>query len=185
MTQHRAYVGMGSNLGDRERTLGDAFEALDRIPATRVAARSSIYVTEPIAPSDEQHDYFNAVAALDTALEPRPLLEAMHGIEEHAGRTRRHGVRNAARTLDLDLLLYDDHTIDEPGLTVPHPRLADRAFVLVPLAEVAPNCVIPGEGSARALLDRVADQRIARLPSRESGSGSAGVSSAGQRPSGT
>ena len=168
MTQHRAYVGMGSNLGDRKRTLSDAFDALDRIAATRVAARSSIYVTEPVAPSGEQQDYYNAVAMLETALGAKPLLDAMHAIEEHAGRTRLHGVRNAARTLDLDLLLFDNEAIDEPGLTVPHPRLAERAFVLVPLAEIDPDCVIPGLGPARGLLDRVAGQRIVRLPTSQS-----------------
>lgn len=163
MTLHRAYVGMGSNLGDRERTLDEAFAAFDRIPETRVAVRSSVYVTEPIEPSGEQQDYCNAVAALDTALEPRPLLDALHAIEAQAGRMRHPTLRNAARTLDLDLLLYDDRRIDEPGLSVPHPRLAERAFVLAPLAEIAPDCVVPGAGSARALLSRVADQRIVRL----------------------
>ena len=185
MTQRRAYVGMGSNLGDRERTLGDAFDALGRIADTRVAARSSIYVTEPIAPSGAQQDYYNAVAALDTALEPKPLLDAMHAIEEFAGRTRQHGARNTARTLDLDLLLYDERTIAEPGLSVPHPRLAERAFVLVPLAEIAPDCVIPGLGPARALLERVASQRISRLPTRGSDVGHAGALSASPRSSGT
>ena len=185
MTQRRAYVGMGSNLGDRERTLGDAFDALDRITDTRVAARSSIYVTEPIAPAGAQQDYYNAVAALDTALEPKLLLDAMQAIEEHAGRTRQHGVRNTARTLDLDLLLYDECTIAEPGLSIPHPRLADRAFVLVPLAEIAPDCVIPGLGPARTLLERVASQRIARLPSRGSDDARASALSASRRSSST
>ena len=200
MTEHRAYIGIGSNLGDRDQTLGDAFDALDRIALTRVVARSSIYVTEPIAPTGEQQDYFNAVAALDTALAPKSLLDAMHAIEQNAGRTRQHAVRNTARTLDLDLLLYDDRTIDEPGLSVPHPRLADRAFVLVPLTEIAPACLIPGLGAARALLDRVAGQRIVRLPRRHSVPADradradhadhadpcgAGASSSSQRSSGT
>jgi 2-amino-4-hydroxy-6-hydroxymethyldihydropteridine diphosphokinase len=185
MTQHRAYVGMGSNLGERERTLDDAFNALGRISATRVAARSSMYVTAPIAPSGAQDDYCNAVAALDTALEPRTLLDALHAIEQEAGRTRQHGRRNMARTLDLDLLLYDDCTIDAPGLTVPHPRLAERAFVLVPLAEIAPDCVIPGLGPARVLLDRVVGQRIVQLSTDASSAGSGGAAVTPQRSCGT
>lgn len=160
MTLHRAYIGMGSNLGDRERTLAGAFEALSGLRDSRLVSRSSIYVTEPIAPNGEQQDYYNAVAALDTELEPRPLLDEMHTIEHDAGRTRDPGVRNVARTLDLDLLLYDDRRIDEPGLTVPHPRIAERAFVLVPLAEIAPDCVIPGAGTATSLLPAVREQRI-------------------------
>ena len=173
MTVHRAYVGMGSNLGDREQTLYDAFAAFDRIPRTQLAARSSVYLTEPIAPSGEQQDYCNAVAALDTELEPRPLLDALHAIEAHAGRMRDPALRNTARTLDLDLLLFDDRRIDEPGLSVPHPRLTDRAFVVVPLAEIAPDCVIPDAGPVRLLLDRVRGQRISKLPARAGSAGGA------------
>ena len=175
MTLHRAYIGMGSNLGDREQTLADAFAALDRIADTHLVAQTSIYMSEPIAPTGEQQDYCNAVAALDTALEPKALLDAMQAIESAAGRTRDPALRNTARTLDLDLLLYDDIRIHEPGLTVPHPRIAERAFVLVPLSEIAPDVAVPGSGPVRALLDRVADQRIVRLPSRGgSGGGSSG-----------
>ena len=176
MTVHRAYSGIGSNLGERERTLDDAFAALDRVRNTRVAARSSVYVSAPIAPTGDQDDYYNAVAALDTALEPEALLLALQAIESGAGRTRQPGVRNTARTLDLDLLLYDDARIDQPGLTVPHPRLAQRAFVLLPLSEIAPDLHIAGLGPVSALLARVADQRIARLPARPRASGERTVS---------
>src|SRR5436190_133856 len=143
MTAHRVYIGMGSNLGDRSKILEEAFDSLARIPGTRLAARSSIYATEPIAPTGEQQDYYNAVAALDTSLEPTELLAELQRIEIAAGRTRDPLLRNTARTLDLDILLYDQRVIDEPGLHVPHPRLAERAFALMPLSEIAPGCAIP------------------------------------------
>ena len=144
-------------------TLDDAFTALDRIPDTRLAARSSIYVTEPIDATGLQQDYYNAVAAVDTSLAPHRLLEALQRIEAGAGRMRDPSLRNTARTLDLDILLYDQLELDEPGLHVPHPRIADRAFMLVPLAEIAPGCVIPGRGAVPELMDRVSGQRIIRL----------------------
>ena len=160
---HRASIGMGSNLGDRAMTLVEAFAALDRIPETRLAARSSIYVTEPIDPTGRQQDYYNAVAAVDTSLAPQRLLEALQRIEAGAARMRDPSLRNTARTLDLDILLYDQLELDEPGLHVPHPRIAERAFVLVPLAEIAPGCLIPGHGAISGLLKRVSGQRIVRL----------------------
>ena len=160
---HRASIGMGSNLGDRAMTLVEAFAALDRIPETRLAARSSIYVTEPIDPTGLQQDYYNAVAAVDTPLAPQRLLEALQHIEAGAARMRDPSLRNTARTLDLDILLYDQLELDEPGLHVPHPRIAERAFVLVPLAEIAPGCLIPGHGAISGLLKRVSGQRIVRL----------------------
>ena len=178
MTRHRAYIGMGSNLGDRERTLAEAFESLAALTDTHVAARSSIYVTVPLYPSGEQQDYYNAVAALDTALLPHPLLDALQQIEARAGRQRQPGVRNIARTLDLDILLYDQLQLDESGLHVPHPRLTDRAFALAPLAEVAPDCVVPGAGPVGPLLARLADQCIARLV----GSPASGQSTRTARP---
>jgi len=160
---HRAYVGMGSNLGDRDGRLRAAIAAMNRLPGTTVVAASSVYVSAPVGTGEPQPDYYNAVAGLDTPLAPRALLEALQGIEHDAGRTRTAGIRNAARTLDLDILLIDDLVIDEDGLRVPHPRLQDRAFVLLPLAEIAPDCIVPGQGPVRALLPRVAGQRIARL----------------------
>lgn len=162
---HRAYVGMGSNLGDREGRLREATSAMRRLPGTRVVAESSIYVSAPVGASEPQPDYFNAVVGLDTGLAPRALLAALQRIEQDAGRTRVAGQRNTSRTLDLDILAIDDLTIAERGLDVPHPRLTDRAFVLLPLAEIAPDYVVPGRGPVFALLPGIAGQRIARLAS--------------------
>jgi 2-amino-4-hydroxy-6-hydroxymethyldihydropteridine diphosphokinase len=162
---YRAYVGMGSNLGDREGRLREAVSAMKELPGTSVTAESAIYVSAPMGAGEPQPDYFNAVVGLDTPLSPYALLEALQHIEQSAGRTRVAGLRNTARTLDLDILLVDDLIIDERGLHVPHPRLQDRAFVLLPLFEIAPDCVVPGLGPVRALLPRIAGQRIARCPS--------------------
>jgi 2-amino-4-hydroxy-6-hydroxymethyldihydropteridine diphosphokinase len=162
---HRAYVGMGSNLGDRQGCLRAAVSAMKSLPDTSVVAESSIYVSAPVGAGEPQPDYFNAVVGLDTLLSPHTLLEALQHIEQCAGRTRVAGLRNTARTLDLDILLIDDLLIDERGLHVPHPRLQDRAFVLLPLNEIAPDCVVPRLGPVRALLPHVAGQRITRLPS--------------------
>jgi 2-amino-4-hydroxy-6-hydroxymethyldihydropteridine diphosphokinase len=135
-----AYVGLGSNLGERLDTLEAALVSLDDAERVSVAAVSSVYETAPVGlPGDEdQPAYLNAVARLTTTRSPRELLDLLHRIETEHGRDRRHERRWGPRPLDLDLLLYDDLELDEPGLTVPHPRLAERAFVLVPLAEVAP-----------------------------------------------
>lgn len=161
----RAYIGLGSNLGDREGRLRAAVEALGRTAGISVAAESAVYVSAPVGASEPQPDYFNAVVAIDTTLAPRALLDALQRIEHDAGRARVAGERNAARTLDLDILLIGDMTVDLPGLHVPHPRLQDRAFVVLPLLEIAPDCVVPGLGPLRALLPGVAGQRITRVPS--------------------
>ena len=168
---HRAYIGIGSNLGERENRLREAVAALKRLAGTTVVAESSIYVSAPVGTSEPQPDYLNAVSGIDTELSPRALLEALQRTEQRAGRTRVAGQRNTARTLDLDILLIDDLIIDEPGLHVPHPRLQDRAFVLLPLFEIAPDCVVPGLGPVRTLLPRVAEQHIARLASPTVSSG--------------
>ncbi|CAI10159.1 2-amino-4-hydroxy-6-hydroxymethyldihydropteridine diphosphokinase [Aromatoleum aromaticum] len=157
----RAFVALGSNLGQPVATLRTAFEALDRLPDTRVVARSALYRTAPVGVRG-QPDFFNAVAALDTALPARALLDALFAIEAQFGRTRAYP--QAPRTLDLDLLLYDDGTVTEPGLEIPHPRMHLRAFVLVPLAEIAPAATIPGRGRVADLLPGVRDQTIERLP---------------------
>ena len=162
---HRAYVGIGSNLDDREGHLRGAIDALKRLSGTRVVADSSLYVSAPVGASEPQPDYLNAVVGLDTPLSPHALLQALQNIEQGAARARVAGRRNAARTLDLDILLFDDLTIDERDLQVPHPRMQDRAFVLLPLFEIAPHCVIPKLGPVRELLPLVAGQRITRLPS--------------------
>ncbi len=144
-----AYVSIGTNLGDRAAHLDFAVRALGALPETRVAALSPIFETDPVGPPP-QGAYLNAVARVATALEPRPLLDALLAIEHDAGRER--GVRNAARTLDLDLLLYGDRLVDEPGLVVPHPRLAERAFILEPLVALAPALVHPRLGVSMASL---------------------------------
>jgi 2-amino-4-hydroxy-6-hydroxymethyldihydropteridine diphosphokinase len=139
-----AYVGLGSNLGDREAAIRRAAELL--------AARrlSSIRETEPWGLTGQPR-FLNAVAELETELEPRPLLERLLEVEQRLGR-RRTGLRWGPRTIDLDLLLYGDRVIDEPGLQVPHPHLGERLFAVEPLAELAPELEIPGNGTVRALL---------------------------------
>ena len=159
----RAHVALGANLGDPGSALEAAFAALDALPATRLVARSSLYRTAPVGVAG-QPDYINAVAAIDTTLPASVLLDALLELERRHGRTRDYHL--APRTLDLDLLLYGSECIDEPELVVPHPRMHLRAFVLVPLAEIAPELVIPGRGALAGLLPPVADQAIERLPRR-------------------
>ncbi len=155
----KAYIGLGANLGDADGALADALRRLAALPQTRLVARSAVYRTAPIDSSGP--DYRNAVAELDTALEPAELLRALQAIEQAHGRERPY--RNAPRTLDLDLLLYGDRVIATPDLTVPHPRLHERAFVLVPLLELAPDLAHPALGPLAAYRARVADQPIERL----------------------
>ena len=155
-----AYVGLGSNLGPGESILEAAFAALGGLPGTRMRARSSLYRSAPVDAAGP--DFVNAVAALETTLDPAELLSRLHEIEAGHGRVR--SVRNAPRTLDLDLLLYGDRVIDGAGLAVPHPRLHERAFALVPLVEIAPDVEVPGRGRAADLLGGVASQALARLP---------------------
>ena len=157
----RAYVALGANLGDPQRTVAIALAALDDIDATAVRARSSLYRTAPVG-LRHQPDFINAVAALDTGLAPAQLLEQLFALEARFGRSR--SVANAPRTLDLDLLLHGELVSADAWLTLPHPRMHERAFVLAPLAEIAPDCRIPGRGGVRELLAACADQRIERLP---------------------
>ena len=157
---HTAFIGLGSNLGEPEAKLRLAFAALADLPQTRLVAASSLYRSAPVGFAD-QPDFVNAVAQLATELAPQALLAALLGIEQHFGRER--AFRNAPRTLDLDLLLYDTRSIAEPGLTVPHPRMHERAFVLAPLAEIAPDCEIPGKGRVAALLAACAGQNVGKL----------------------
>ena len=150
----RAYVGLGSNLGDRELTLRAAVAALAAHPAVEVVAVSGLIDTEPVGYTDQPR-FLNGVAAVDTDLSAGALLDLLLEVERSFGR-RRDGVPpQGPRTLDLDLLLYGEGEIDEPGLHVPHPRLHERAFVLGPLAEVAPGLVVPGRGRVEALLARL------------------------------
>jgi 2-amino-4-hydroxy-6-hydroxymethyldihydropteridine diphosphokinase len=156
-----AYVSLGTNLGDRAAHLARALCALGALEDTRLVAVSPVYETDPVGPPP-QGPYLNAVACLETSLGARDLLEALLGIERDAGRER-SGERNAARTLDLDLLLHGDRVIDEPGLVVPHPRLAERPFVLEPLAALAPTLVHPVLGESIATLAaRVRDAKSVR-----------------------
>ena len=137
-----AYVGLGSNLGERESTLLAALEALRNSPAVEVVAVSTFRETDPVGVVDQPR-FVNAVAALETSLAPRELLVRLLQVERELGRDRASEERWGPRTVDLDLLLYGDDVIDEPGLTVPHPRLAERAFVVVPLLELAPDLTLP------------------------------------------
>jgi 2-amino-4-hydroxy-6-hydroxymethyldihydropteridine diphosphokinase len=151
----RAYVGIGANLGAREATILRAVELLAADDGVEVVAVSTLRETEPWGPIP-QPPYVNAAVALETALEPRKLLDRLLGVEARLGRTR-EGERFGPRTIDLDLLLYDDLVVDEPGLELPHPRLHERAFALDPLLELDPGLEVPGRGSARELraaLDR-------------------------------
>ncbi|HJP97048.1 MAG TPA: 2-amino-4-hydroxy-6-hydroxymethyldihydropteridine diphosphokinase [Rhodanobacteraceae bacterium] len=146
-----AYVALGSNLDDPEAQVERGFAALAALPGTQLAARSRLYRTPPWGVM-EQPAFVNAVVALETSLAPRELLSALLAIEARAGRVR--GVRYGPRTLDLDLLLYGDCELREAGLTIPHPRLQERAFVLLPLADIAPGLNIPGQGRVDDLLAR-------------------------------
>jgi 2-amino-4-hydroxy-6-hydroxymethyldihydropteridine diphosphokinase len=157
----RAYVAFGANLGDPLQSFAAALAALAALPDTQVVAHSSCYRSAPVGVPGEQPDYLNAVIALDTALAPQALLDALLAIETCGGRTRETTL--APRTIDLDLLLHGDTIINTPTLTLPHPRLHLRAFVLLPLAELAPDLVVPGIGALDDLLPGVADQRIERV----------------------
>ncbi len=145
--KHTAFIGLGSNLADPVAQVSHALEALNQLPQTRVLRRSSLYRSAPVGYL-EQPDFINAVAQLETELAPRALLDALLALEQERGRTR--DFANAPRTLDLDVLLYDDLQHHEHGLTIPHPQMHLRAFVLQPLLEIAPDCVIPGVGAAAA-----------------------------------
>lgn len=144
-----AYIALGSNLNDPLRMVRAGFNALAQLPNTELIARSLLMRSAPVGYAD-QPDFVNAVAAIRTALQPRALLDALLAIERAHGREREFP--NAPRTLDLDILVYGERLIDEPGLTIPHPRLHQRAFVLVPLAQLAPGLIVPGMGPIRKLL---------------------------------
>ncbi len=156
-----ATIGLGANLNDPAAQVEYAFAELGRLPGTRLIARSSLYASAPVGYVD-QPDFVNAVAQLETPLSPRALLEALLEIEHRHGRER--SFRNAPRTLDLDLLLYGDARFHEDGLSLPHPRMHERAFVLRPLLEIAPDATIPGLGRAADRLACCADQPVAPLP---------------------
>lgn len=143
-----AAIGLGANLGEAATTLHDAIAELARLPGATLLRASKLYRTPAWGVTD-QPDFINAVALLDTTLAPREVLDALLGIERAFGRTRIDGQRWGPRTLDLDLLVFGDAVVDEPGLRVPHPHLHERAFALLPLLEVWPDAWIPGVGDAR------------------------------------
>ena len=146
-----AFVGIGSNLGEPERQIGSALEELAVEDGIELVAVSTLRETEPVGYAD-QPNFLNGAAKIETELPPGELLARLLAIESRLGRVRGEGPRFGPRTIDLDLLLYGSETIDEPGLTVPHPRLAERRFVLEPLAELAPLLEVPGLGSVQGLL---------------------------------
>jgi 2-amino-4-hydroxy-6-hydroxymethyldihydropteridine diphosphokinase len=146
----RAYVGLGANLGDRTATLARALELLADEPRIEVLAVSSFRETEPVGILDQPR-FLNAAAAIETLLAPRELLATLLEVERRLGR-KREGPRYGPRTVDLDLLLIEGVTLDEPGLTLPHPRLHERAFALEPLVELDPSIIVPGRGTVEHLL---------------------------------
>jgi 2-amino-4-hydroxy-6-hydroxymethyldihydropteridine diphosphokinase len=160
--KHSCAIALGSNLGDSRSILDSAIDRLRSHPQIELIAVSSWYLTKPIGPP--QPDYFNGCATLQTTLEPCDLLTALHSIEAEFGRVREQ--HWGARTLDLDLLLYDSQIIDTPSLQVPHPRMTERAFVLIPLSEIAPDRIEPRSGRTIAeLCDRLEYAGVERLPS--------------------
>jgi 2-amino-4-hydroxy-6-hydroxymethyldihydropteridine diphosphokinase len=156
----RAFVALGANIGEPQRQVEAGFAALAALAGTRLVSRSSLYRSAPVGYLD-QPDFINAVAAIDTALSPRDLLDALLEIERVHGRVR--DFANAPRTLDLDLVLYGDRRILEPGLTVPHARMLERDFVMLPLAEIAPDAQVPGLGPVRELAAMLGDGGLQRV----------------------
>lgn len=161
MTQVVAWIGLGANLGDPAQQLATALRALDQLPQSRVQAWSSLYRSAAVG-GPQQPDYLNAVVRLQTSLAAPRLLQALLQIEQAAGR-RRDGVVNAPRTLDLDLLDYDQQRIEQPGLCLPHPRLHLRAFVLLPLIELGAELQVAG-AALHSWLKQLSSQRVLRLP---------------------
>ena len=159
MAAVKAFVGLGANLGEPETQVRRAVAALGNIRGTRLLAASSLYASAPVGVG-QQPDFVNAVASVETELGARGLLDELLAIEARFGRRREFP--GAPRTLDLDLLLFGDCVIAEPGLVVPHPRMHERAFVLAPLVEIAPDTIVPGRGRAAQLLAACKDQRIER-----------------------
>lgn len=154
-----AYIGLGSNLGDPRATVQAALAQLRLLPASRVIAQSNLFHSAPVDADGD--DYVNAALCLHTTLTPSELLKQLQLIEQTFGRQRSY--RNAPRTLDLDLLLYGQRKINSAELTIPHPRMTQRAFVLLPLLQIEPSIVIPGKGYARDYLAQVADQIVQEI----------------------
>lgn len=159
MTKISACIGIGSNLGDARNNVEQAIALLGRIPLSTLSARSSLFLTAPIDAGGD--DYVNAVAQIETELSSQELLDALLSLERSFGRERPY--RNAPRTLDLDLLLYGQCMIDTSSLQVPHPRMTQRAFVLIPLLEIDPFISIPGKGPVHHYIPGVSDQTIRKI----------------------
>ncbi|RDI99787.1 2-amino-4-hydroxy-6-hydroxymethyldihydropteridine diphosphokinase [Dyella solisilvae] len=157
-----AFVALGSNLGDARAQVQEAFAALARLPDTRLLAQSPLYLTPPWGVLD-QPPFVNAVARLDTTLSPHALLDALLAIERAAGRVR-DGQRWGPRILDLDVLYMDGVSLSDERLQLPHPRIGERAFVLLPLNDLAPSLELPGQGRVADLLARVDTTGLERLP---------------------
>lgn len=155
-----ACIALGANIGEPLRQVEAGFAALAALPGTRLIAKSPLYRSAPVGYAD-QPDFINAVAVIETTLAPHVLLDALLGIERAHGRVREFA--NAPRTLDLDIVLYGDTVMHDAGLTIPHARMLDRAFVMVPLAEVAPDARVPGHGLVRDLAARVDAASVAQL----------------------
>ena len=158
----QAFIALGSNLENPVAQLQHAFGELEQLPETRLLSRSSLYRSAPVGRLD-QPDFINAVACIETRLAPRALLQALLAIEQRHGRIRES--LNAPRTLDLDILLYDDLQYRDSDLIIPHPRMTQRAFVLQPLFEIAPDCRIPGYDHVQHLLSLCQDQKLERIES--------------------
>lgn len=155
-----AFVGLGANLGEPQRQVQQAFRELDAIAHTRVVRTSSLYRSEPLGFADQPR-FVNAVAQVETGLPAGRLLAELQAVEARHGRSR--SFANAPRTLDLDLLLFGNAVLDVPGLKIPHPRMHERAFVLLPLLEIDPDVAIPGQGPARLLLEKCTNQGVEKL----------------------
>jgi 2-amino-4-hydroxy-6-hydroxymethyldihydropteridine diphosphokinase len=156
----RVYIGLGSNLGDRINYIKEAIASICKQPGIEAVGLSSVYETEPVGKTD-QPGFLNCVLAVETGLSPRELLKTMGGIESKLKRER--SVHWGPRTIDIDILLYGDYSIKEPDLIIPHPRMCERAFVIVPLMELSHDIVIPGVGKASRCKKQIADQSINKL----------------------
>jgi 2-amino-4-hydroxy-6-hydroxymethyldihydropteridine diphosphokinase len=170
VTSHQSlvtvFIALGSNLGDPVAQIRSALSTFASMLETRLVQHSSLYRNPPVGYLD-QPEFVNAVAEIRTRLAPRDLLDQLLALERNQGRTR--DFANAPRTIDLDILLYGGHVVNEPGLTIPHPRMLERAFVLVPLAEIAPDAVVPGIGRVSGLAKRVDSSGLVKLPGTGNG----------------
>ena len=163
----RVYLGLGGNLGDRRANLEAALRGLERFPATRLLAVSGLYETPPVGGPGGQQNYYNAACGVETLLTPKEFLAAIHALERELGRNRPGEIRWGPRIIDIDILLWGALILDEEDLIIPHPRLAERAFALVPLAEIAPGAAHPAaRATIRELLERIPekDAGIRRVP---------------------